>query len=283
MSGCDVGYRTVLLLFLLPNVLYLQIFCLKLKGYIILSLVYLQYDSPRVLMGVIRRVASTTLDTEVEVVLPRRSIQDLVMLIPHIEVLAKKRIVLASQSPRRREILTLLGLTEHVVKPSKFDERVLREMKFASVTDYVRESARRKALDVAQCEEFDLLIAADTIVVLKEEILEKPKSKSEATEFLNRLSGRKHSVLTGVCLRLSNGEMVQFVESTIVEFAELNKMVIEKYVESGEPLDKAGAYGIQGIGGSLVKRIEGCYFNVMGLPMHRVAKEIANMVESAKL
>ncbi len=203
------------------------------------------------------------------------------MIAPHIPYLAKKRVVLASASPRRSEILNLLGLT-CVVEPSRFDERTLRDQKFESPTQYVAASARSKAGEVAGRVDCDLLIAADTVVVLDDQILEKPASDDEAKRFLRRLSDRHHTVLTGVCL-YAGEVVVQFVEQTKVKFAALPDSVIEAYVRSGEPLDKAGAYGIQGIGGSLVTGIDGCYFNVMGLPMHRVALEIARLVDDGKL
>lgn len=120
------------------------------------------------------------------------------------------------------------------------------------------------------------------MVVVDGRILEKPNSEAEAIEFLRLLSGRVHQVLTGVSLRTPTSTL-SFVETTEVVFAKLPDAVISAYVASGEPMDKAGAYGIQGMGGTLVREIRGCYFNVMGLPMHRVALELAQLVESGKL
>ena len=115
------------------------------------------------------------------------------------------------------------------------------------------------------------VIGADTVVVAEGETLCKPSSAGDARRMLRLLSGRRHEVLTGVSiLRRPEGPKARHLESTLVEFFELSDETIDEYVSTGEPLDKAGAYGIQGIGGRFVRRIEGCYFNVMGLPLSRV-------------
>lgn len=206
------------------------------------------------------------------------------MIVNHLPYLLSKHLVLASQSPRRLEILKLLGLPDCAVEPSRFDERTLRREKFDSARAYVLASASRKADEV--CERVgghDLLLAADTVVVVDGRILEKPSTEAEAIEFLRLLSGRSHEVLTAVALRTGPGGSAAFVESTDVRFARLDDEAIAAYVASGEPMDKAGGYGVQGMGGSFVTGINGCYFNVMGLPMHRVAAEISTLIEAGKL
>lgn len=205
------------------------------------------------------------------------------MIVGHVGHLSTKRVVLASQSPRRREILELLGVRGLVVTPSRFDEDSLRKLHFDSVAEYVKTSARRKAEEVAEREKYDLIIAADTVVVVDGRVLEKPRSEGEAIEYLRMLSARSHQVLTGVAMRTAGGAVTNFVESTHVHFAPLSDDLIAAYVATREPMDKAGAYGIQGMGGSFVTKLNGCYFNVMGLPMHRVAAEIAEYIEAGKL
>jgi len=179
------------------------------------------------------------------------------------------RFVLASGSPRRREILYLLGL-EHEVRPPDVDER-LRPGEEPGV------QARRLAVEKASCtaaDGDDLILAADTLVVLGEEILGKPVDEADAVRMLMKLQGRKHEVHTGLALRL--GERIESdVAVTRVWFRSLDAAECEEYVASGEPLDKAGAYGIQGLGAVLVQRIEGEYFNVMGLPVQLLLSLLA--------
>jgi septum formation protein len=139
-----------------------------------------------------------------------------------------------------------------------------------SPRDAVRRLARQKAeRAVPILKENCLLIAADTIVVLDGQVMGKPGSEEEALEMLTRLSGRCHQVITAICIRTQGGYEVED-ETTRVYFRPLNKEEIKAYIASGEPADKAGAYGIQGRGGLLVQRIEGCYFNVVGLPLSRL-------------
>lgn len=178
-------------------------------------------------------------------------------------------IVLASQSPRRKKLLESIGIP-FVVKPSSCSENY--EQKNAP-QEIVQQLARRKALDVAQGERDALVIAADTLVVLDEKILEKPATKREAAEMLQSLSDRDHKVLTGVSLVKTDDQgnisaEETFFEETGVYFGELDEKEIAHYVDGGSPMDKAGAYGIQDDYGSLfVKRIEGDYNNVVGLPL----------------
>lgn len=161
--------------------------------------------------------------------------------------------------------------------PSQFEEN-LDKSSFKSPRDYVMANAHGKAADVAASQtNYDLVIGSDTVVVLDGKVLEKPKSEGEAFRMLTQLSGRQHTVATGVSLIAKGGMTRTFAEETSVWFAHLSDDVIGAYIKTGEPMDKAGAYGIQGRGGSLVRRIEGCYFTVMGLPMHALAREIAEL------
>eukprot|EP00931_Biecheleriopsis_adriatica_P101817 TRINITY_DN76894_c0_g1_i1.p1 TRINITY_DN76894_c0_g1~~TRINITY_DN76894_c0_g1_i1.p1 ORF type:complete len:242 (+),score=32.86 TRINITY_DN76894_c0_g1_i1:72-797(+) len=192
-------------------------------------------------------------------------------------------VILASQSPRRRELLDKIGL-EFQVKVSSFEENLDKQTRTAE--QYVVDTSRVKAMQIFEgVPEFEgVVIAADTVVVLDGEILEKPTSADHAVQMLGRLSGRCHAVYSGVTLvgRLL-GESSRFEESfavkTDVAFAELPTDVITAYVKSGEPMDKAGAYGIQGIGGSFVSGINGCYFNVMGLPIHAVCLALGRWLD----
>jgi septum formation protein len=173
-------------------------------------------------------------------------------------------LVLASQSPRRSELLRNAGIAFEV------RARPVEEVRAASEAplDYAVRLARDKA-EAAWEGRDEIVLGADTIVVLAENVLEKPFDEAHAQSMLAALSGREHVVITGICLRHSNGAHVDS-ESTRVHFAELSVEEINDYSASGEPLDKAGAYAIQGLASKFVDRIEGCYFNVMGLPVPRV-------------
>ena len=163
-------------------------------------------------------------------------------------------LVLASQSPRRREILTQAGFTFTVRVPGIEEVRLSSE----SPEDYVRRLALEKARAATSSPE-EFVLAADTVVVVDGAVLEKPGSTQEAVEMLRRLSGRSHVVLTGVCLLHTNQEWSE-VASTRVFFSPLSET----------ELDKAGAYAIQGLASKFIERVEGCYFNVVGLPMSLV-------------
>ncbi len=173
-------------------------------------------------------------------------------------------IVLASQSPRRRELLANAGIS-CAVRPAGIEEEP-REGE--SPEQYVARLAREKAEAVEAGEE-EFVLAADTTVVVDGQILEKPHSAEEAARMLRLLHGRDHLVLTGVCLR-HQGRFWTAVESTRVWFIPLREEEIAAYARSGEPLDKAGGYAIQGLASRFAERIEGCYFNVVGLPVSRV-------------
>lgn len=177
-----------------------------------------------------------------------------------------KEIILASSSPRRQSLLKNLGIRFSTI-PTNIDESFLP---LESPRDAVRRLARLKAESaVPVLREDCLLITADTIVVLDGQVMGKPDSEDDASEMLTRLSGRCHEVITAICIRTQGGYEVEN-ETTRVYFRHLRQEEIEAYIASGEPADKAGAYGIQGRGGLLVEKIEGCYFNVVGLPMSRL-------------
>lgn len=181
-----------------------------------------------------------------------------------------KNIILASGSPRRHALLTSIGLSHHVI-PSSVDEVFNPAL---SAEQSAISLAEQKAQDVAKNESFDLIIAADTIVVLNENLLAKPGTRQEATDMLNLLSGKTHSVITGVSL-VTPFKSTSFSVKTNVTFEALTHSEIEAYVDTGSPMDKAGGYGIQDDLGSLfVKHIDGDYYNVVGLPLQRLYSEL---------
>ncbi len=179
-------------------------------------------------------------------------------------------IILASASPRRTELLKQIGL-EHRILVSDYQEQ-LDDKK--SPAENVSALALAKAVRVSQLLTQGLVIGADTIVVLNEHILGKPDSLEAAEAMLRALSGRTHQVLTAVALVDAEGMQPswQCVEATKVTFRPLDDRLIRWYLSTGESMDKAGAYGIQGYGALLVEKIEGCYFNVVGLPLVRVVE-----------
>ena len=174
-------------------------------------------------------------------------------------------IILASQSPRRRELLSLIGIP-HEVRPADLDESILPD---ESPTEHAERLARSKAETIAAREPAAVVIGSDTIVVLDGDILGKPGDASEAAATLRRLSGRTHTVHTAVAVA-RNGQTVSGVESVEVTFRPLSDAQIEAYIATGEPMDKAGAYGIQGYGAVIVERVHGDYFAVMGLALGRL-------------
>ena len=178
------------------------------------------------------------------------------------------RIVLASGSPRRKELLEMIGIKDFTVIPDTSDENITPGL---TPEQTVCEIALGKAKNVSTlCEKDDLIIAADTLVYLDNEAIAKPENKADAVEMLRKLSGRCHTVYTGIAL-LKDEEFVTQAEKTDVYFRELTDEEIFAYIETGEPMDKAGAYGAQGIASIFVKRIEGDFFNVMGLPLCKLS------------
>ena len=185
------------------------------------------------------------------------------------------QVILASSSPRRRELLGLFGIP-FVVRAADIDETMDPEK---APFDEVARVSRAKALAVPRGED-DLVIAADTIVVCAGRVLGKPRTKEEAAAMLTLLSGRDHQVMTG-CTVLRGDRSETFTEVTDLHFRPLSQREIEKYIASGEPMDKAGAYGIQGGAALFCQRIEGDYYNVMGLPVCRLGQSLARLAPEA--
>lgn len=195
--------------------------------------------------------------------------------------------ILASQSPRRRELLLAAGFNLDVV-PADIDEtRRPGETPVELVARLAEEKAEAVRSSLTSAPGDGLLLAADTIVWMGDEALGKPADASDAARMLRELSGRTHQVSTGVCVMClapdgSPAAKSCFVETTEVSFWQLTDAQIEAYVETGEPLDKAGAYGIQGAGRMLVSGIRGDYPNVVGLPVSRLIREISALCEDGR-
>ncbi len=183
------------------------------------------------------------------------------------------KIILASGSPRRREIMKNAGY-DFEVKTSSADETLPREMAADEAVQYL---AKIKG-DAVKTDRNTLVVSADTVVVLDGKILGKPKNDNDAFSMLSALSGRSHTVLTGVCVRLGEKKTV-FCEKTEVKFYPLGEDEIKAYIATGEPSDKAGAYGIQGKGALLVEKINGDYLNVVGLPMARLDRVLREYIK----
>lgn len=181
-------------------------------------------------------------------------------------------IILASQSPRRRELLGQIGIRDFIIRPAVGAEETPPGLTPGRM---VEELSLHKGLEVAAtAQPGDLVIAADTVVAVDGQVLGKPHSREEAVRMLAALSGRAHTVYTGVTL-CKDGETLTEHEATQVRFRPLTAAEIQSYVDTGEPMDKAGAYGIQGVGSLLVEGIEGDYFNVVGLPLCRLGRMLA--------
>ena len=173
------------------------------------------------------------------------------------------RVILASQSPRRRELLSLVGIT-HEVRPADVDETYLPGEQPAA---HAERLARAKATKIR--EPGAVVIGSDTIVVIDDEVLGKPRDEDDAVRMLRRLSGRSHVVITAVAMAWQD-HLDSAIEEVGVTFNSLSDREIQAYIATGEPMDKAGAYGIQGYGATIVKRVDGDYFAVMGLPLQRL-------------
>ncbi|XP_012689509.1 probable bifunctional dTTP/UTP pyrophosphatase/methyltransferase protein isoform X2 [Clupea harengus] len=214
------------------------------------------------------------------------------VLNPVISKLTGKLVVLASASPRRLEILTNVGLRFEVV-PSWFKETLDKAL-FKTPQDYAVETARQKALEVATRMPYkhlktpDIVIGADTVVAVDGQILEKPSDKQDAYRMLSSLSGKEHSVFTGVAIVLCQDQedkevdykVVDFYEETKVKFADLSEDMLWEYINSGEPMDKAGGYGIQALGGMLVEYVHGDFLNVVGFPLNHFCKTLDTIYNS---
>ena len=185
--------------------------------------------------------------------------------------------ILASQSPRRRELLGQMGFS-FTVRPAKGEELPHPELTPAQL---VEELARQKALEVsAGADADDVVVAADTVVAVDGTVLGTPRDRAHAAEMLSALSGREHTVYTGVAVKRGETLLVEH-EATQVRFRPLTEREIDLYIQTGEPMDKAGSYGIQGYGALLVEGIRGDYFNVVGLPICRLGRMLAQVGEDA--
>lgn len=182
--------------------------------------------------------------------------------------------ILASQSPRRKELLSLITADFKII-PAKGEEILPKNI---SPENAVLLLAEQKADEIFSAHKKEVIVAADTVVAIDGKILGKPADKEDAFYMLKTLSGRVHSVFTGVCVIFADGEKKTFAEQTAVEFYPLSDEEIRAYIATGEPMDKAGAYGIQEKGALLVKRIEGDYYNVMGLPAGRLSRVLKGKI-----
>lgn len=183
---------------------------------------------------------------------------------------ATPHVVLASQSPRRRELLALVGIP-HTVRPADIDESYLAGEQPGG---HAERLAREKAAAIAREWPDALVIGSDTIVVVDGDVLGKPRDEAHAAEMLRRLAGRSHVVMTAVAVQW-RGVVRSSVEEVVVTFHPLSADDIAAYVATREPMDKAGAYGIQGYGAAIVARVDGDYFAVMGLPLQRLVRLMA--------
>lgn len=189
------------------------------------------------------------------------------------------KIILASNSPRRKELLSGLDLPYEVKILPDIDENYPEELSGKDIPEYI---ARKKAQAyISMIDDNTLVITADTIVWLDEKVYGKPEDKEDAKQMLRALSGRTHEVITGVCLTLKHQQRI-FSAVSEVSFAKLSDEEIDYYVEKYLPVDKAGAYGVQEwIGYIGVEHINGSYFNVMGLPVQRLYRELQNLLKSS--
>jgi len=182
-----------------------------------------------------------------------------------------EKFILASGSPRRRELLERLGFEFDVIPASVSESMRAKE----SPRDFALRTAREKAEQIARRHPESWIVAADTIVLIGGEILGKPRDEAEAVEMLKKIRGRTHIVVTGFCIRKGEDARFESLVESQVEMVELSDDEIRWYVSTGEPLDKAGAYGVQGIGAMFIRRVVGSYTNVVGLPL-------AELVEGMK-
>lgn len=185
-------------------------------------------------------------------------------------------IILASGSPRRKELLAQIGLTFEVIKPD-VDEKAI-ETRLSNPIDVVETLAKTKASVIAQQYPQHIVIGADTIVAINDQILGKPANKTYAYAMLLQLQNQKHQVITGVSVWYNNQNQTSH-KATSVWMTPMDDQQINQYIESQEPEDKAGAYAIQGLGSQFIQKIEGCYFNVVGLPLNHTCELIYNALK----
>lgn len=188
------------------------------------------------------------------------------------KITTNNRIILASESPRRKELFGRLGIPFEI-QASGVSEEIEQEL---SPEEFTLAIATKKSDEVVQGNEDAIVIAADTTVYLGEKLLTKPVDSNQAKEFLQALSGQEHRVITGVSIQ-GAGISIGFTETTAVQFYELTEEQIDAYVASGDSLDKAGAYGIQTMGGMFVEKINGDYNNVVGLPLGRLFQTLLTL------
>lgn len=183
-----------------------------------------------------------------------------------------QKFVLASQSPRRRELLQTLGLDFRIVVDNSSEKADFG----LPPSEIVKKLALQKAQNVSvYCKPEEIILAADTMVVFCDSVFGKPSDEQEARKMLSRLSGNTHEVYTGFCImNTKSGRVYTDFECTQVTFMSLSDEEIENYIRTGEPMDKAGAYGIQGMGALFIEKINGDYFNVMGLPLCKLGKAL---------
>ncbi|GAB1468372.1 nucleoside triphosphate pyrophosphatase [Candidatus Cloacimonadota bacterium] len=180
------------------------------------------------------------------------------------EMLSNYQLILASASPRRKELFSLLGLNASII-PADIAEPLTEEKPHIQAMNHANNKARFVLNTVSKGQ---IVIAADTLVAVDTNVLGKPKDEEQAREYLRMLSKRDHIVYTGICIGLNNHILCDY-EQTTVSFAAITEDEIISYLKTGEPLDKAGAYGIQGYGSQFITGVHGCYFNVMGFPIRK--------------
>ncbi len=194
----------------------------------------------------------------------------------------QSKVILASNSPRRKELLSrILPLEQFVIIGSNIQEKVKED---ESAESFSTRMAEEKARDVARkhvdgIENASVVIGADTVVLLEEEIIGQPSDRDDAIRILRRLSGHSHEVITGVAIFLvEENRTIEFAVRSEVWMKELSDETIEKYVESGEPMDKAGAYAIQGVGRDLIEKFEGSLTNIIGLPVEELREVLRTVL-----
>ncbi|CAH0726247.1 unnamed protein product, partial [Brenthis ino] len=206
------------------------------------------------------------------------------MLQPVMHILKQKKIILASGSPRRKELIENIGLSVGLC-PSLFEEN-LDPKSFKGFSEFVEETALQKVLEVenrlkSEGQIPDVVIGADTMVTLDGSMYGKPTSEQEAFDMLKSLAGRSHTVYTGVVVKTVDN-VVKFTEQTNVTFGNIDDEQIKGYIATGEPMDKAGGYGIQGVGGTFIEKVDGDYFTVVGLPLYRLCSVLYDIFKENK-